>query len=159
MEAMLEAMAEVYSKQLGENSSRGNERKRIKSDIAQAAQISPGYYVGEDKFLHIDEKTIAAVRYISFLEYASGKNKQEIANGFTRKALPPKRESTSTPPILPISLQNRMYIGDYNYKGEIERSCPAIIGPGNLCGRFRRLSVNKKDMTTEKRNGGLYSIR
>lgn len=73
LEAMLEAMAEVYSKQLGENSARGMRETALKGQWT-GGNIPLGYKV-ENKALIIDEETAHIIKFI-FEQYALGKQKK-----------------------------------------------------------------------------------
>ena len=125
MEAMLEAMAEVYSKQLGENVARGMHESATKG-FSTGGNTALGYFVGEDKRLYIDEKAAPAVRYI-FEQYADGRTKKQIADGLNERGFKTKNGNPFDMKNSTSILHNRMYIGDYSYKGEIARDCPAIV--------------------------------
>jgi len=125
LEAMLEAMAEVYSKQLAQNVTRGMRETAIKG-YSTGGNFPLGFCSGDDKLLHIDERTAPTVRFI-FEQYAQGKTKTEIAIECNRRGFTTKKGKAFYCRSLDPILSNRRYIGDYNYKGEIDRECPAII--------------------------------
>ncbi len=78
LEAVLEAMAEMYSKQLGQNAARGM-RETARKGLCTGGQKPIGYVVGEDHKLHIDSKTAPAVQLIYTL-FADGKTKNLLTN-------------------------------------------------------------------------------
>lgn len=124
LEAMLEAMAEVYSRQISHNTSRGMRESALKGQTT-GGNIPIGYKV-ENKFLVIDELRAETVRFI-FKEYANGKTQTQICKECKEKGYVTKNGKQFTVNSIPTILKNHMYMGDYSFKGEIERSCPAII--------------------------------
>lgn len=141
LEAMLEAMAEVYSRQISHNAARGMRESAIKGQTT-GGNIPIGYKI-ENKFLVIDELRADVVRFI-FKEYASGKTQTEICKECKNRGYVTKNGKQFYTNALPSILKNRMYIGDYTYKGEIERSCPAIIDKETFDKCQERLEKNKR---------------
>ena len=141
LEAMLEAMAEMYSKQISQNASRGMRESALKGQTT-GGNIPLGYRI-ENKFLVIDELQAGIVRFI-FHSYASGMSQTEICKECNRKGYRTKNGKEFYTNALPFILQNRMYIGDYNFKGEIERSCPVIVDTDTFEKCQERLNRNKK---------------
>lgn len=125
LEAVLEAMAEVYSKQLGQNAARGMRETAMKG-LCTGGQIPLGYAVGEDHKLHIDSKTAPAVQLIYTL-YADGQSKTQIANELNSRGFRTKTGKPYNCNSFYRILTNPMYYGNYTYKGEVLRECPAII--------------------------------
>lgn len=125
LEAVLEAMAEMYSKQLGQNAARGM-RETARKGLCTGGQIPLGYVVGEDHKLHIDSKTAPAVQLIYTL-FADGKTKTQIAKELNARGFRTKNGKLYTSNSFFRILTNPMYYGDYTYKGDIPRECPAII--------------------------------
>lgn len=126
-EAMLEAMAEFYSAELGQKTRRGMRESALKCQTTGA--VPPlGYKWGEDKKLHIDEST-AEIPQIVFKMYASGSGKQEIASVLNAKGFRTRRGQHFTLNSFDNMLTNRKYIGVYCYNEDIEVSggCPALI--------------------------------
>ena len=144
LEAVLEASAEMYSAQLGENAARGMRENAIKG-LTTGGNIPLGYKI-EDKHLVIDERTAPIVRYIFALR-KDGNTKTEIVNACNERGYKTKTGRTFYTNALHAILTNRMYIGDYTYKGEIERSCPAIVDEDV----FRE--VQKKEIVTKRAKG------
>lgn len=142
-EAILEAMAETYSRQLSQNVKRGMKESALKGN-STGGNIPLGYKI-EDKKLVINEETAPAVK-IAFEEYAKGTPKQAVANILNAKGYRTVKGNAFNANTLTGILKNRVYIGDYTYKGEIERSCPALIG--------ERTFVKVQEMT--QKNKALY---
>ena len=124
VEAMLEAMAEVYSKQLAENTRRGMKDTALQGKCT-GGNIPLGFRV-ENSYLVKDEETAFIVEYI-FKAYADGKTKSQIVKSCNDKGYRTKNGKIFNYQSIGYILKNKMYIGDYNYKGEIERSCPTIV--------------------------------
>lgn len=128
MEAMLEAMAEVYSRQLGQNVKRGMRESALKGN--HTGGYTPiGYKVVDNKLL-IDDVTAQTVRFI-FNEYASGKGKKEICSECKERGYKSRANKDITINSITQIVNNRVYFGDATYKHgtaeEIKRECPAII--------------------------------
>lgn len=140
LEAMLEAMAEVYSRQISHNAARGMRESALKGQTT-GGNIPLGYKI-EDKFLVIDELRADVVRFI-FSEYAKGKTQTEICKECDKKGYRTKNGKQFYTNALPFILNNRMYIGDYTYKNEIPRSCPAIVDEETFNACQERLAKNK----------------
>lgn len=141
LEAMLEAMAEVYSRQISHNTTRGMLESAIKGQTT-GGNIPLGYKI-ENKYLVIDELRADVVRFI-FNEYANGKTQTEICKECNKRGYVTKNGKQFYTNALPQILKNRMYIGDYTYKGEIERSCPAIVDIETFNKCQERLENNKR---------------
>lgn len=92
LEAVLEAMAEMYSKQLGQNAARGM-RETARKGLCTGGQIPLGYVVGEDHKLHIDSKTAPAVQLIYTL-FADGKTKTQTQRKSMRGGFGQKTENS-----------------------------------------------------------------
>ena len=128
MEAMLEAMAEVYSRQLGQNVRRGMRESALKGN--HTGGYTPLGYRVEDGKLLIDDTTAQVVRFI-FTEYASGTGKKEICKLCKEKGYRSRAKNEITINSITQIVNNRIYFGDATYKfgtpDEIKRECPAII--------------------------------
>lgn len=141
VEAILEAMAEVYSRQLGENTRRGMKDTALNGQCT-GGNIPLGYRI-ENKFLVKDEETAFIVEYI-FKQYAAGMTKTQIVKACTEKGYRTKYGKLFNVNSIGFILKNRMYIGDYNYKGEIERTCPALISEELFNDVQQRLEMCKR---------------
>lgn len=123
IEGILEAYAEYYSVNLAENTRRGMEDTAMKGFVTGSAPY--GYKI-VDKKLAINEKTAPAVQ-LAFEMYSCGKTKTEIAAALNEKGYTTKYGKKWTCTSFNNIFNNRVYIGDYTYKGEIPRSCPRIV--------------------------------
>ena len=138
IEGILEAYAEYYSVNLAENTRRGMEDTAMKGFVTGSAPY--GYKI-VDKKLEIDEKTAPAVR-LAFEMFGSGKTKTEIAAALNEQGFTTRYGKKWTCTSFNYIFGHRVYIGDYTYKGEIPRSCPAIISEElfEKCEKKRELS-------------------
>lgn len=126
-EAILEAMAEFYSAELGQKTKRGMRESALKCQ-STGAKPPLGYKWGEDKKLQIDPAT-AEIPRIVFSMYADGKGKMTIANELNRRGFRTRTGKQFNLSSFDNMLSNKKYIGIYSYGGEIEieGGCPALI--------------------------------
>ncbi|MCM1335734.1 MAG: recombinase family protein [Bacteroides sp.] len=125
-EAILEAMAEFYSAELGQKTRRGMRESALKCQTT-GAYPPLGYKWGEDKKLCIDEAT-AEIPRIAFSMYANGMGKTKIANALNERGFRTRYGKEFKAGSLDLLLQNKKYIGVYTYSDiEIEGGCPALI--------------------------------
>lgn len=126
LEAILEAMAEEYSRQLSQNVRRGLHETALKGNSV-GGRLPLGYRV-ENKKLVIDEHEAEIVRYI-FKEYAAGVGKKEIVRAMNARGWRTRQGASFTMNALGRTLSNKKYIGIYTYNSEIqiEGGCPAIV--------------------------------
>lgn len=125
-EAILEAMAEFYSAELGQKTKRGMRESALK---CQSVGAPPplGYKWGEDKKLHIDDAT-AEIPRIVFRMYADGKGKKQIADYLNERGYRTRSGGKFTLTTFQSMLTNKKYIGVYTYEDiVIEGGCPALI--------------------------------
>ncbi|MGN0503317.1 MAG: recombinase family protein, partial [Ruminococcus sp.] len=123
IEGILESYAEYYSVNLAENTRRGMEDTARHGFVTGSAPY--GYKI-VDKKLAIDDKTAPAVQ-LAFDMFAKGNTKSEIAAALNDKGYATKFGKKWTCTSFDNIFKNRVYIGDYTYKGEIPRSCPRLI--------------------------------
>ncbi|MBE6704244.1 MAG: recombinase family protein [Ruminococcaceae bacterium] len=125
IEAIYEAMAENYSRQLSQNVVRGMRESALQCKSV-GGSVPFGYKI-EDKRYVIDEEAAKIVRYI-FEAYASGKRKCEIAEELNSKGFRNSKGEPFKMQSLSKMFTNRKYIGVYKY-GDIviENGFPAII--------------------------------
>ena len=125
-EAMLEAMAEFYSAELGQKTKRGMRESALKCQTV-GAPPPLGYKWGEDKKLHIDEAT-AEIPRIVFRMYAEGKGKKQIADYLNERGFRTRLGGKFQVSTFACMLTNKKYIGVYSYEDiEIEGGVPALI--------------------------------
>lgn len=140
LEAMLEAMAEVYSRQISQNASRGMRESALKGQTT-GGKIPLGYRI-ENKFLVVDELQADVIRFV-FSAYANGMTQTQICEECNKRGYKTKSGKQFYTNALSTILKNRMYIGDYTYKGEIPRSCPEIVSKETFSKCQERLESNK----------------
>lgn len=123
IEGILEAYAEYYSVNLAENTRRGMEDTARNGFVTGSAPY--GYKI-VDKKLAIDEKTAPAVK-LAFEMFSKGYSKSDIAAALNNKGYTTKFGRKWTCSSFDNMFKNKVYLGDYTYKGEIPRSCPKLI--------------------------------
>ena len=141
-EAMLEWAAQYYSKQTSERAMRGMRENAIKG-LSTGGNIPLGYKIGKDKRLEIDEEKAIIIR-TTFKMYDEGYSKSEIANTLNEKGWRTKTGKLFNCNNLSWFFENKMYYGDYTYKGEIPRSCPIIVSKEVWDRCYLRHTENKK---------------
>lgn len=117
LEAVLEAMAEEYSRQLSQNVRRGLHETALKGNSV-GGTLPLGYRV-KDKKLVVDEHEAEIVRYI-FSEYAAGIGKKQIIEAMNARGWRTRRGVPFTMNAPGRTLTNKKYIGVYTYNGEVE---------------------------------------
>ena len=148
LEAMLEAMAETYSRQLSENVRRGMRESALKCQVV-GGSVPLGFDTVDKKYV-INEKEAEIVRFI-FDEYVSGTSKKEIVNKLNAKGWRTKNGSTFVFNSLNKILSNRKYIGEYKYEDiVIEHGIPAIIDDRTFNLAQKQLSKNKRTAGRKK---------
>ncbi len=132
LEAVLEAMAETYSRQLSSNVRRGLKESALKGN-STGGTVPLGYKI-EGKKLVIDDESAPIVRFI-FEQYAAGVGKKEIAETLNTRGYRTKTGKLFNLNSFFRILGNKKYIGVYHYDTgnsdvgiiEIDGGCPAII--------------------------------
>lgn len=142
-EAILEAMAEFYSAELGQKTKRGMRESAMKCQTT-GAYPPLGYKWSEDKKLCIDEAT-AEIPRIAFSMYADGAGKMKIAKALNERGFRTRYGKEFKAGSLDLLLQNKKYIGVYTYSDiEIEGGCPALIDRETFFKVQELLSLTKK---------------
>ncbi len=125
VKALLRAMAEVYSRQLSENVTRGMKESALKAN-STGGTIPFGYQL-KDKKLVPDERTAPYVKYI-FHEYAAGKAKMDILRELESKGCRKSNGKALTIQNITYILANIKYIGVFKFKDiEVEGGCPPLV--------------------------------
>lgn len=143
-EALLEAMAEFYSAELGQKTKRGMRESALKCQSTGA--VPPlGYKWGDDKKLHIDDSTAEIPRIVYHL-YADGKGKKAIADELNRRGYRTRTGKPFKTNSFDSMLRNKKYIGIYTYGDdiEIEEGCPALIDRETYNKVQEKLAYTKK---------------
>ena len=125
LEAVLEAMAEIYVKQLAQNTKRG-----MKESVLQgrnAGGTIPFGYDSIDKRLVVNEKEADIVRR-AFAMYADGAQIRDICDEFRRRGYRTRTGGEFNRNSFHRMFQNTKYVGTVTYSDiVIENNCPAII--------------------------------
>lgn len=126
LEAVLEAMAETYSRQLSQNVKRGMHESALKG-LSTGGTVPYGYKLRDGRLV-IDEPAAKNVKYI-FEQYAAGVGKKAIADALNAKGCKTATGRDFSVVSLAHIFKNKKYIGIYHYNGEveIEGGCPAIV--------------------------------
>lgn len=140
LEAVLEGMAEFYSKELSQKITRGMRESAYKCHSI-GGHIPLGYKI-EDKKLVIDEPSAQIVRE-AFDLYANGSTVAEICEKFNNKGYHTAKGAAFNKNSFKSMFKNERYIGVYTYKDvRIEGGVPAIIDKETFETVRSRLSVN-----------------
>jgi len=126
MEAVLEGMAEYYSKELAQKVSRGMALNAEKC-LSNGGKIPLGYCIGENKKFQIDKNNANTVKYI-YQMYADGKTVTEIITHLNSQGHTTSNNVPFNKNSLRKILRNKRYCGIYTYNGiEIKDGMPRII--------------------------------
>lgn len=127
LEAVLEAMAETYSKQLAQNVKRGLNESALKC-TSTGGNIPYGYKLEcKGGKLVPDEETAPIAKYI-FEQYAAGVSKSAIARELNAKGIRTRSGTPFKVGSFQSMFENTKYIGVFHWNDvEIEDGCPAII--------------------------------
>lgn len=113
MEGIAEAFAEYYSKNLGREVKKGLDI--VASKCLHTGGSAPlGYYVGEDRKLHINEEEATIVRKI-FDMYSCGYTYNDIAKELNLRGYKTKAGNDFSAASMNSILQNKKYSGVYIY--------------------------------------------
>lgn len=143
LEAILEAMAEEYSRQLAQNVKRGM-RQNAEKGLSLGGIAPLGYRVVNKKY-EIDEDAAKIVRFIHE-QYADGAGQKQIVADCARLGYCNQRGKPIDLHAVKRILANERYVGTYDYRGEIviEDAFPAIVSK-ELKKKVRdRLKANAK---------------
>lgn len=143
LEAILEAMAEEYSRQLAQNVRRGM-RQNAEKGLSLGGLAPLGYRVVNKQY-EINEDEARIVRFIHE-QYADGAGQKQIVADCARLGYRNQRGNPLTLASVKRILANERYVGRYDYLGEIviEDAFPAIVSK-ELKKRVRdRLKANSK---------------
>ena len=144
-EGMLEAIAEWYSRNLSENTKRGQNDNSMK--CITNGQTPYGYAVGPDKHFIISEPEAAIVRRV-FDYYSKGNSYTAIARKLNEEGLKTSHGYPYHRNTVMYLLQNDSYIGIYHYGGiSVPGGMPAIIRQDlwDLCQAMRRKKTKKHE--------------
>lgn len=143
LEAILEAMAEEYSRQLAQNVKRGM-RQNAEKALSLGGLAPLGYTVVNKQYV-INEDEARIVRYIHE-QYAAGTKQKDIVAGCEQLGYRNQRGGLLTLDAIKRILANDRYIGTYTYLDEvvIEDAFPAIVSKELKAKVKARLAANAK---------------
>lgn len=125
LEAVLEASAEYFSKELSQKVKRGMLESAIKGN-STGGQMPLGYTVEEKKMV-IQEEEARIVRFV-FEQYAEGVGKKEIADMLNDKGLRTRRGKEFSVHNFQDMMRNKKYIGLSSFAGvEYTDTYPPIL--------------------------------
>lgn len=140
LEAVLEGMAEFYSKELSQKVTRGMMETAYKCNNT-GGHIPLGYKV-ENKKLVIDEPSAQIVRE-AFNLYVNGTSIKDICDLFNNKGYRTAKGSVFNKNSFNTIFTNERYIGVYKYKDvRIEGGVPAIIDKKTFQSALKRHAAN-----------------
>ena len=114
LEAVLEASAEYYSRDVAKKVTRGLRESAMKG-TSVGARAPFGYKVVKKHYC-IDEEKAPLVKWM-FEQYAAGVSKKEIIAELNRRGVRTYRGNPLTASSMHAVFRNRKYIGDWNYNG------------------------------------------
>lgn len=142
LESVLEGYAEYYSAELSEKVIRGMTENALKCQY-NGGYIPVGYKIDENKHYQIDELTAPFVKE-AFLMYASGKKVKEIVAYLGANGVVSSQRKPLTKTSVITVLQNRKYIGEYQYRDVIvPNGVPSIISKELFALVQQRIAQNK----------------
>jgi len=125
LEAMLEGLAEYYSRNLSQNVKRGMKIAREHGTFT-GGRLPYGYGLDGKKVI-VDEHEAEAVRYV-YSEYARGSTMREIVEELNRRGYKPRTGAKFTTNSFQSVLRSKKYIGQYTFAQEAsECAYPRII--------------------------------
>ena len=142
MEAVLEGMAEYFSKELSQKVKRGMEINAQKC-LFTGSGVPLGYKIVEKKFA-LDEETAPIVNRI-FEMYLAGSTMADIIRHLNENSIKTSRGNPYNKNSIRLILTNNRYIGVYKYGGmEISGGVPQIIDDATFADVQLLMAKNKK---------------
>lgn len=142
MEAVLEGMAEYYSKELSQKIKRGMDINASKC-LCTGGNVALGYYVDDNKQFQVDENKAPIVVKI-FEKYSSGCTMAEIIRYLNNQNIITSQGNKFNKNSINRILKNKRYIGIYTYNNkEIPGGIPSIV-PKNLFYEVQDMIQKKK---------------
>jgi len=125
LEAVLEGMAEFYSKELSQKITRGMRESAYKCNSV-GGTLPLGYKIENGKYV-VDEAGAQIVRE-AFRRYAAGETVTEICDSFNNKGYRTSKGNRFNKNSFHAMFKNERYIGVYKYKDiRIEGGMPQIV--------------------------------
>lgn len=142
LESVLEGYAEYYSAELSEKVIRGMTENALKCQY-NGGFVPVGYKIDEYKHYQIDELTAPFVKE-AFLMYESGKKVKEIVEYFGNNGVLSSQKKPLTKTSVNTILQNRKYIGEYQYRDVVvPDGMPSIVSKELFALVQQRIAQNK----------------
>ena len=142
MEAVLEGMAEYYSKELSQKIRRGMDINASKC-LCTGGNVALGFRVDSDKHFQIDEEAAPVVVKI-FEMYAAGSTMAEIIRYLNSQQIITSQGNVFNKNSINRILRNKRYVGIYTYNGtETPDALPHIV-PDTLFYEVQKMIEKKK---------------
>ncbi len=149
LESVLEGYAEYYSAELSEKVIRGMTENALKCQY-NGGFVPVGYKIDEQKHYQIDELTAPFVKE-AFLMYINGKQIKDIVKYLDDNEVRSSQGNKISKTAVTAILQNRKYIGEYQYRDVVvPDGMPAIISKELFALAMDRLEKNKYAPSTYK---------
>lgn len=140
------------SANLSQNVKRGNRESALKRQTL--GQVVYGLRAGADKRFELDPATAPVVRRI-FEEYAAGKPAKEIYTALNNEGYRTIRGNLFNKNSLRHILQNKKYVGVYEYAGIVdENGIPPIVDKELFVGVQKMLKQHHESPAAKKAEGG-----
>ncbi len=146
LEAVLEGLAEYYSRNLSRGVVRGM-RENVLKGMVNGGKMPLGYRKSADNKFEIDPATALIVQEIFDL-YASGKSQSRIVEILNEKGYRTSRDRPFRIGGISSILKNRKYTGVYTFQDMVVEDCVPVIISKDL---FERV---QEKMSHNKRNSG-----
>lgn len=124
LEAVLEASAEYYSRDLSKKVKRGQRETAMKGGYIGGTP--PVGYLNVGKKVAIDEAKAPAIVY-AFEQYANGASKKEIMQELNTRGVTTGKGKPLTYTSFQHALKNPKYTGEYEFNGIVMHNYPALI--------------------------------
>ena len=136
LESVLEGYAEYYSKDLSEKVVRGMTENLLKGKF-NGGSIPLGYTIDSEKHFQIDP-VIAPLIVEAFERYAAGATMKEVRIWLNQKGVKNPRGNEMSHNSVRYMLHNRRYIGEYEFRGEVNMNVIPPIVSKELFDRVQR---------------------
>lgn len=149
LESVLEGYAEYYSAELSEKVIRGMTENALKCQY-NGGFIPVGFKVDENKHYQIDELTAPFVKE-AFLMYVNGRQIKDIVEYLNDNGVRTSQKKPITKTSVSTILQNRKYVGEYQYRDiVVPDGIPSIISKELFALAQQRLEKNQYAPSTYK---------
>ena len=136
LESVLEGYAEYYSQDLSEKVIRGMTENLLKGKF-NGGSIPLGYTIDSEKHFQIDP-VIAPLIVEAYERYAAGATMKEVRIWLNQKGVKNPRGNEMSHNSVRYMLHNRRYIGEYEFRGEVNMDVIPPIMSEELFDRVQR---------------------